>query len=310
MLLSTPNNLNLKNKEIKFEVISDKNNKFNFHFSNNNNNFLTISSFYDNNLHKIEYESKFDFSYIKNVKLFTIYDTLDECLDEIFSGINTGKCLLTEKEHLIYLEIPLNNIKYKNIFFEIKEKLKNDKDKIQELYKIVENQKNEIIDLKNEISNLKNIIKDLLIFKDKIEKEKEKEKEEKLNMIEINSDIIKDNKNYKKILKKWIEPNKIIRTKLLYKLTKDGESMKIFHDLCDNISPTLFITESINNKIFGTFTTCSLKNSNEPLELKDDKTFIFDLNSNNIFKKKNKNSRDLEIEPNYLRFGGANLKKI
>lgn len=62
--------------------------------------------------------------------------------------------------------------------------------------------------------------------------------------------------------------------------------MKAFHDLCDNISPTLFITESINKKIFGTFTTCPLKNSNKSLELKDDKTFIFDLNSNNIHKKK------------------------
>ena len=117
MLLSTANNINLKNKEIKFEVISDKNNKFNFHFSNNNKNFLTISSFYDNNLHKIEYESKFELSYIKNVKLFTIYDTLDECLDEIFSGINTGKRLLIEKGNIISLEVLLNNIKYKIIFF-------------------------------------------------------------------------------------------------------------------------------------------------------------------------------------------------
>ena len=73
---------NLKNKEINFNVISDKNKKFDITFINKGNSLL-ISAFHQEEVSKIEYESEFDLSYIKNVKLFIIYDTIDECLNEI-----------------------------------------------------------------------------------------------------------------------------------------------------------------------------------------------------------------------------------
>lgn len=166
--------LNIRNKELNFEIISDQNNTFHIQFLNKDNKLTISSSCKKSDINTIFYESNFELSYIKEVKLFTIYDTLDECLDEIFAGIKTGKCSLIEKDKSISLAIPLNNIKYKEIVFEIKIREKNDKEKIEELYSIIGKQNIEIINLKNEISDLKKNVKDLLNFKEKLEKENEK----------------------------------------------------------------------------------------------------------------------------------------
>ena len=96
---------------------------------------------------EIVYESDFDLSYIKKVKLFIIYETLEDCLGEIFSGINSGKPSLTEGVDSINLLSPLNNLKYNNIKFEIKMKGKNDKEKIDHLYSIIEKQNKDIQNL-------------------------------------------------------------------------------------------------------------------------------------------------------------------
>ena len=166
---------NIKNKEKTFEVKSNKNNLFYIHFLNKGNTLL-ISAYYKNEISKFEYESEFDLSYIKKVKLFTIYDTLDEGLDEIFSGINTGKSSIIEDTNFINLNIPLNNNKYKEIIFKIEQMKKSDKDKIDELYEIIKELKQENTYLKNKIDNMERDMKELLNFKKTIEiKEKEKE---------------------------------------------------------------------------------------------------------------------------------------
>ena len=129
----------LNNKEKSFEVISNNNNKYFIKFYNKGNSLL-ISCYYQKEIIKFEYESEFDINYIKKVKLFTIYDSIDECLNEIFN---------------IILIILLINTKFKEIIFEIKEKVKNDKQKIGELFTIINLQQKEIINLKNRNNNLK-----------------------------------------------------------------------------------------------------------------------------------------------------------
>ena len=54
----------------------------------------------------------------------------------------------------------------------------------------------------------------------------------------------------------WINPNnEQINSKLLYKFSRDGESIAKFHELCDNIKNNLIIIENENNEIFGSFCT-------------------------------------------------------
>ena len=223
----------LNNKEINFEIKSNKGKMFYINFLNQEE-YLIISAYYISNNKKIEYESKFDISYIKKVKLFILYDTIDECLEEINLGINTGKSYLVEENNYINIFIPLNNVKFNEIMFKVDLKEKIDvivkSEEINELNNVIKEQNEEIINLKNKVNQLEILVNDLLLFK--------KEVTGKISF-RINSKII-DSYFYILLLKNWInninnDSNKIIKTKLLYKLTKDGDSIDTFHQKCDNI---------------------------------------------------------------------------
>ena len=293
-----------KSKQMNFEIKSNKGKIFFINFINKGEE-LFISAYYNSNNTKVEYESKFEISYIKKVKLFILYDTLDECLEEIFAGINTGKSYITEENSYFNLYIPLNNIKFKEIMFKIDLKEKNDlidkiskdnknpkdyevyKEKINELKKIIKEQNNEIIGLKEKVDQLEYFVRDLLIFKNDITGK---------ICLKIHSKIV-DSYLYVVMLKNWINAtensNKNIRTKLLYKLSKDGDSIDTFHKLCDNISPTLVLVETKEGRKFGGYTTCiwCLNKGGK----KDGKTFLFSFDEKKMYKKKeeSKNERDI-----------------
>jgi len=107
--------------------------------------------------------------------------------------------------------------------------------------------------------------------------------ESNLNIMNLNSKII-DNNEYKKILKNWINPQKIIKAELLYRLSENGEKISDFHLLCDNKGPTLtlFYVKEGNNKV-GIYTPLSFDTNSE--WKKDKETFIFNLNQKKKYKK-------------------------
>ena len=96
---------------------------------------------------------------------------------------------------------------------------------------------------------------------------------------------VKSNKiKYINLIKEGIrhQLNKnIINTRLIYKYSKDGSKIDIFHQKCDGISNTLVIGESENNRIFGGFTTQEWDNYSE--EKKDDYAFLFQLNDMKLY---------------------------
>ena len=157
----------LNNKEINFEIKSNTGKMFYINLLNQEE-YLIITAYYISNKNRVEYESKFDISYIKKVKLFILYDTINECLEEINSGINTGKSYLVEEKNYINIFIPLNNIKFNEINFKVdlKENINivNNKE-INELKNVIKEQNNEIINLKNKVNQLEILVNDLLIFK-------------------------------------------------------------------------------------------------------------------------------------------------
>ena len=74
---------------------------------------------------------------------------------------------------------------------------------------------------------------------------------QKLN---LDSLIIGNNEINDSILKYWINPNKNIKSKLLYRLTKDGPYFSTFHSLCDNKGPTLTLIELKDGHKLGMYT--------------------------------------------------------
>jgi len=295
----------LNNKEINFEIKSNTGKMFYINLLNQEE-YLIITAYYISNKNRVEYESKFDISYIKKVKLFILYDTINECLEEINSGINTGKSYLVEEKNYINIFIPLNNIKFNEINFKVdlKENINivNNKE-INELKNVIKDQNNEIINLKNKVNQLEILVNDLLICKKDI-----------LGKItfKINSKIVDSYFNII-LIKNWInninnESSKIIKAKLLYKLSKDGDSIDTFHQKCDNNSPTLLLVETTNGRKFGGYTTCvwSVNKGGK----KDGKTFLFSLDEKKLYKKKKEHENERDI---YCRkdagptFGGNDL---
>ena len=102
----------------------------------------------------------------------------------------------------------------------------------------------------------------------------------------FNSYIINNNEDYIKYLKDWIneeQNNTEIKSKLLYRLTDNGEEFSKFHELCDNQGSTLTLFQINDGNKVGIFTSLSWENSTNNLK-EDEKIFIFNLNQNKKYK--------------------------
>ena len=99
------------------------------------------------------------------------------------------------------------------------------------------------------------------------------------DILNLDSLILKNNQEYKKILKGWLNPDKNVKSKLLYRMTRDGKNFSTFHSLCDNKGPTLILIKIIEGDIIGMYTPLSWE-SQKVLEKKDPNIFVFSLTKN------------------------------
>jgi hypothetical protein len=282
-----------------FNIKSDKEHDFSISISTEISNCLLIKGTYKDNLTFHNYSSMKKIDDIKKNKYFLIFDNIEEIFNELSNLIDSSKPSIIEETNKFLLSIPLPTTKIKEIIFEINEEEKSDKEKIAELYLIISNLKEQILLNKNE-NNLKKEIIELTskveeqnkeieeLKKKKIEswieykKEKDKKKEKLLN---LDSLIINNNKQYNTTLKNWINPNKQIKAELLYRLSRDGISYETFHKYCDNKGPTLTLIEADEGFITGGYTLLDWDSNSKWKNDKD--TFIFSLTENKKFIKQN-----------------------
>ena len=225
---------------------------------------------------------------IKENKYFLMFDDLKEICNEISERIKKKEMKLEENLEGLNLLIYLPSTKIKEIKFELKEEQKNDKDKINDLNELIMKLQEEINNNKREINELKNIVNnqnneinemkkkinfltDYIKFKDNIQELKD-------------SQIIDSNIEYIKSIKNWINPNVKVKGELLYRMSRDGDKISKFHELCDNKGPTLTLFETIDGNKGGIYTPLSWDiNTND---WKDDlETFLFNLTKNQKYKK-------------------------
>ena len=278
-------NANQQISQEKFTISSDKNNSFNLIFQNRKST-IYISASFQSEIKKIEYEKNYNLEELKANKYLSLFDTISETYEEIISIIKQRKSdiKLIEKENQIEINIPLLGARIKEINFILNEKEKNDKDKINELYDIISNLKQENKQLKEnqkkleeKINIILNEIKPLKEFKEKMDK-KEKEKNENKKIRNLDSLVLGDNEKYNKTLKNWINPNMKIKAELLYRLTRDGDEIQTFHNLCDNKGITLLLVKLIDGNILGGYITKDWDNSDSWKQDKD--AFVFSLTQN------------------------------
>ena len=242
---------------------------------------------------------------IKNNKYFLMFDNLNEIYDEIINLIKNNKPSLIEENNKLILSIPLSTTKIKEIILELNKKEKSEKEKIEDLYlminnlktyynnridelnKIVHQQNNKIENQNNKIDELNKKINEL---QKKLEGKNINIKNEIIPNIFNDSLIINQNKTYISYLKKWISPNdKLFTTKLLFIKSKNGDSFDEFHKLCDNQGKTLVLIQAEEGFIIGGYTTKDWNTTEK--WYKDNSSFLFSLTKGRIFPiKKNQDS--------------------
>ena len=152
----TPKEKKIENKE-KTISITINNKVFTVEFKNEIE-YLSVVAVYQDRLFPVKYTGKFSLSDIKKVGLFRDYESIDECLFEIFEGLSSNPTL-TEKDSLnIIVIIPLHTRKYPEITFTLTKVEKNESQKYDELVNVLLNMKNEkdkeIKELKDKVEKL------------------------------------------------------------------------------------------------------------------------------------------------------------
>ena len=163
---------------------------------------------------------------------------------------------------------------------------------------------NNCIDIENNINEINKINESMIKYHDskllKIEISTDNLEDEIINLIKhfgkiyvsgilfSDSKIIGENENYKERIIGWINSEKKINSKLLYRKSRDGDEYEIFHKLCDNKGPTLILIESYEGFIIGGYTPLNWDKRSG--WMKDNDTFVFSLSSNKVFRKFSRNS--------------------
>ena len=297
-----------------FNINSDKNHIFILNIEN----LITIiefTTYYKDNYIQHNYEKKLTLDELKQNKYLGLCETIDEIYLELITLLKKNQTKIIEETNQIYISIPIENVKIKEILFVVNEIIKNDSEKINELFSIISNMKQEIKEFKEKINN-NDEINNLKEENKKIKEEnislKEKMQEfllyipdlkeikailETEKIINLDSKIIEDNINYNKTLKNWINPNKKIKSELLYRMSRDGIEYSTFHKLCDNKGPTIILVKLIDGDILGIYTPINWDINGSWKS--DTDMFAFSLTENNKSNKNYENNYGILCKSNF-----------
>ena len=281
----------LKCKEFKIEG-KDKN-IYNIKISKTNENII-LQTTIEKDMFEIIYKKEMSLEQFHNLNNFwKIYTTIDKLFSDFFEQLEKEEILISKIGNNI--ELTLKIVIYKKqeeahfILFTENFNLNN----LINFAKKAEEEINELKNKNTKISkdfndyqkNMENIINN-------IKKENKSLIEKFKNLIEeeFNSLIITEkNKNkFIVLLKQGIKDfnnSKIIKFKLLFRATEDGDDNEKFHKKCDYKGKTVTIIQTKDDYIFGGYTS---DNWNECDGCKKtENTFIFSLDKNKIYIGKN-----------------------
>ena len=230
---------------------------------------------------------------------FNQFSSLEKLIKVIKNIMNSNKFKIKEEKNdimIIFFSNPVDDEDM--ISLELNKKEKSEKEIIKELLDTIKELKEKNIFLENKINNMEEKISSLEKLINNINQKIEEKNTIKMEN-SIDSLILSKNEDVK-LLKEWISLDQKISLELIYRATRDGDTTKDFHRICDNKSPLIFIFKTLKEYIFGGYTTVFTNNpENKYLKLKDEKAFVFSLNS-----KKKYNTKDVNesicIYPSYL----------
>jgi len=213
-------------QENSYSIISDKNHSFNLIFQNLNSTIGILAS-YENDFIKHNYEKKLILDELKQNKYLALCETIDEIYDELIRLLNKNQFKIIEETNSIYISIPIEHSKLKEILFEVNEIIKNDSEKINELFSIISNMKKEIKEFKEQFKN-----------------------EEINNLKEENKNMKQEIKNLKEEINNLKEENKNLKEEIKNIINNMNPSMnksKILENQINNLNKEIEIIKEKND---------------------------------------------------------------
>ena len=263
--------------KLKFSIKSDSKKSYNFTVSNKED---TLTFFFEDlaDFPVKVYELKITLKELREKdQNFYVFMNSEKLVNGIKSCIDLNKYLLKIDEEEDVLSFEMKNEFFENGIAKIRIPLKEQDIKLQVecLTKVVANLREELKQYKDrEEESKKNIKEELKKYKDKEEVIKKNIKEELTKIIkeelqkENNKEKIKDetavnsfegtsflNNDEKKLISKWISPNKVLKFNLLFSTGKNGDSTSSFHYYCDGVFPTVSVVLDTSGRRFGGYST-------------------------------------------------------
>ena len=280
------NNLNSPKRQIKRENLTlilspKKNNSFsgnsspitNINNFNNSQNFNSpISTNFSNSPISLKNENKLNINNNENERLN------NENNIQIINTSEVNKNLYTK---LNMIENEYNNLKTK--IEQMNNKIDEFNSKNQYYYT---NNNNMLSNMSQSIENLKAINEKLIYENNLFINQINQIKNESIinddsNVGYVQGTIIKNNEELELLSKKIGENSDKVIFNLIYKATENSDKAQIFHEKCDQAKNTLVLIETLENRRFGGFTTCSW--SGNQIEKNDENAFIFSLDKMKIY---------------------------
>ena len=219
-------------------------------------------------------------------KIFKMYETIDESYDSIEKLFLKGKVAIKQNDNKLFLVLKMNSPfgDEEEIVLPLEEK-QMDKSQINDILINETNQlKKRITILEEENISFKNIIKNM--------ETKILELENKIKLLEkpetiLDSKIISKNEEIDFVINRLKQAlnNKTFNFNLLYRATKDGDALSVFHSKCDFKTKVLVLYHTIKGVRFGGYTEIGFDSSGD---FRDDlNCFLFSINKKTIYKAKN-----------------------
>ena len=300
-------------KNISSSAKSKDENEYNISISSKEDKLYIIAT----NKTKIpnkKYENNFALKELhESCKYFLMFSNVSDLFEEIKQITIKNSIIINEKENNIELILSLPSPTIKEVTFSLNEKEKNISEQINELYSLVQT------DIESRNKNISPILEKIKILEDKTKKleedkviienylkkieEENKSMKEKIEKIE--KDFYGDENEKFKLIKNWIHEDKRRNSflHLLFKMTRDGDSTKSFHNHCDHKGATVTIIETEDNYIFGGFTNGSWDSDGHWAN--HGKDFVFSINRKKKYPKGD-NGNGIECGPTY----GPNFSSI
>lgn len=237
----------------------------------------------------IAYQVSYALEDIKNLnKYFRICDSINEILIELKSIIKKNLTNMKIIENLngnLILTFPLPSCLVEEIHFNIEKCIKDEKQEIADLFKLIQILSKKIKNLEGKHNN-ETAIQNLESKIIELEKENKslKEKVKKIDEYLFPESIFNSKISFdEQMIKEWIGKN--FSACLLFSLSKNGAEPSELHRLCDNKGPTIIFIETTKGYKFGGYTELEWDQNNSPKN--DNSTFLFSINNREKYTKRN-----------------------